>query len=100
MYIAARAEFESRASFAFLSVPPSQRFMDPTPLAPDPGTFRSEYLFSIITMFNAMLILSDDRNNPEDRPGKRVRQQTGDVITLLRALQVQSQRPAQRTSYL
>ncbi len=43
-------------------------------------------------------IFADDRNNPDDTPGKRVRQQTGDVITLLRALQVLLRNPARRSS--
>ena len=38
VYSAARLEFEKDSFFAFLSVLPSQRFMDPTPLAEDPGT--------------------------------------------------------------
>ena len=37
VYSAARIEFEHDAFFSFLSVAPSKRFMDPTPLAADPG---------------------------------------------------------------
>ncbi len=38
VYSAARLEFAKDSFLAFLSYLPSQRFMDPTPLAEDPGT--------------------------------------------------------------
>lgn len=38
VYSAARMEFDKDSFISFLSISPSQRFMDPTPLAADPGT--------------------------------------------------------------
>lgn len=37
VYSAARLEFETDAFMSFLPIAPSQRFMDPTPQAADPG---------------------------------------------------------------
>jgi len=48
VYSAARLEFEKDSFIAFLSISPSQRFMDPTPLAADPGTS----LFPVIIMIS------------------------------------------------
>ena len=87
VYSAARLEFQHDSFFSFVSVSPSQRFMDPTPLAADPGTLSLPQLLEVCDVC-AFISWADDHNNPEDTPGKRVRQQTGDVITLLRALQV------------
>jgi hypothetical protein len=53
VYSAARSEFEKDAFFAFLSILPSQRFMDPTPLAADPGT----WLFPAIIMISAASLM-------------------------------------------
>ena len=88
VYFAARLEFQNDVFFSFVSVSPSQRFMDPTPLAADPGAL-SQPQPQVFHNVRALMISADDHNNPDDTPGKRVRQQTGDVITLLRTLQVQ-----------